>query len=77
LEGNLIVAAELAFQNAIHPAGALLGAQLARKVRFAAGAAAAAAATTTPAGRTAMLAGSEIPLLDRALRRITALAFQK
>src|SRR5512134_1812062 len=70
LIGNFVIAAELAFQNAIDAAGALLGAQLAQIIGLASGAIAAAAAGT------AVLAGWEAASVDRALRRETTFAFQ-
>ena len=70
-KGGLVVATELALENAIDAARLLLGAQLAGEVRFAGAAGSAAAA-----GRLAVLPGGEAALLERALGREAALTLQ-
>src|SRR6266545_1492628 len=72
LVGNLIIAAELAFQNSIYTTGALLGTQLAQIVRLAARA----VSTATTAARTSMLTRSEVATFDRTFRSETAFAFK-
>jgi hypothetical protein len=62
------VAAELALENSINPAGLLLGPQLASVIRF---------ALRAPLPATAVLAGGKPAFFKRALRSVAALTLQK